>query len=172
MPTGKATGGEMIGAAKCSRILRGKDLPERLRGDFGNQPRPGRTTDLIADDPQDFALTCEPLHGQHEILSARSVNPAQPENQMGSTRSPHGFIANTCVNCHTIEGFSSGTIGPNLTHVGSRETIGAGILVNNLENLTRWVEDAQAIKPDCHMPNLDLGRQQSAQVAAYLEGLK
>ncbi len=116
---------------------------------------------VIAESPADFAAWI-----QHQL------QPPAPPTTAAAGEGAGLYLSHTCVNCHTIEGFSTATIGPNLTHVGSRETIGAGILVNNLENLTRWVENAQAIKPDCHMPDLDLSRQQSAQIAAYLEGLK
>src|SRR5579884_1420360 len=37
------------------------------------------------------------------------------------------FLGNTCVQCHAISGTSAGgTVGPNLTHVGSRWAIAAG----------------------------------------------
>jgi cytochrome c oxidase subunit 2 len=63
------------------------------------------------------------------------------------------FIANGCGACHTIRGVSeSGAIGPDLTHFGARNTIGAGTLPNTPENLRRWIADAPSIKPGVHMP--------------------
>ncbi|HEY3118102.1 MAG TPA: cytochrome c oxidase subunit II [Chloroflexota bacterium] len=65
------------------------------------------------------------------------------------------FQSGACPGCHTIRGTpAQGKVGPDLTHVGSRTTIASGVLTNNLENLTRWVTDAQAVKPEAKMPTL------------------
>jgi cytochrome c oxidase subunit 2 len=41
------------------------------------------------------------------------------------------FESNTCVNCHTIQGTSAqGRVSPDLTHFGSRSTVGAGVAAN------------------------------------------
>ncbi|MBM3935222.1 MAG: cytochrome c oxidase subunit II [SAR202 cluster bacterium] len=57
--------------------------------------------------------------------------------------------AGQCFACHTIEGVARarGRTGPNLTHLGSRTTIAAGILENNQENLRKWIADPEALKP-------------------------
>jgi cytochrome c oxidase subunit 2 len=75
--------------------------------------------------------------------------------------------ANICMNCH-----AGGQIGPDLTHVGDRQTLGAGVISNTVENLTRWIEDPQKIKPGCHMPDLHLTSTEAHDIAVYLEGLK
>src|SRR2546430_13219911 len=62
-----------------------------------------------------------------------------------------------CVGCHTIQGVSGGVIGPDLTHVGSRRTIAAGLLPNTPENLAAWLRAPERIKPGAKMPNLGLG---------------
>ena len=72
-----------------------------------------------------------------------------------------------CVNCHVID-----FIGPNLTHFGSRETLGAGVLTNTPENLYKWLADPQAIKPGVYMPNLNLTQDQINALVAYLEASK
>jgi cytochrome c oxidase subunit 2 len=96
-----------------------------------------------------------------------------------------------CLACHTIRGMPTmiGIIGPNLTHVGSRTTIGAGLYPNDPRHLARWVKNAPAMKPGIAMPALGTGEydpvnlkstvkvggfsdQQIADIVAYLSSLK
>jgi cytochrome c oxidase subunit 2 len=80
-----------------------------------------------------------------------------------------------------------GTIGPNLTHIGSRIAIGAGMYVNDTPHLARWIKNARAMKPGNIMPTLGKGEydpqmkttmpsglsdQQVADLVAYLQALK
>ncbi|MDQ3809809.1 MAG: cytochrome c oxidase subunit II [Chloroflexota bacterium] len=63
------------------------------------------------------------------------------------------FLQNTCVNCHAIRGLAAqAQVGPDLTHLASRSTIGAGVLANTPANLRDWIRNAQAIKPGVLMP--------------------
>lgn len=58
------------------------------------------------------------------------------------------FSANQCIGCHTVRGHEGGgVVGPDLTHVGSRTTIAAGLLENTEENLYRWITEPQHVKP-------------------------
>jgi cytochrome c oxidase subunit 2 len=82
------------------------------------------------------------------------------------------FAASACVGCHTVRGASSGVIGPDLTHFGSRKTLGAGILPNTAENLTAWIRDPQDLKPGAKMPALGITERQARAIAAYLLSLK
>ncbi len=78
-----------------------------------------------------------------------------------------------CVNCHAIKGtMAEGKFGPDLTHLMSRQTIGSGMIKNNIGTLSAWVFDPQEIKPGCQMPSMKLSRQESTQVAMYLATLK
>jgi cytochrome c oxidase subunit 2 len=76
------------------------------------------------------------------------------------------------MNCHTIRGVTSATVGPDLTHVAERATLAAGALENTLDNMTRWVYDPQVIKPGCNMPTIGLTMEESRKIAEYLEGLE
>ena len=83
------------------------------------------------------------------------------------------FFANSCVNCHTIGGTSAqGKFGPDLTHLMSRETLGAGAVRNTPDNLRLWVRDPQKFKVGCLMPNMQLTDQEVDQIAAYLQTLR
>jgi cytochrome c oxidase subunit II len=78
-----------------------------------------------------------------------------------------------CGSCHAIRGTSlKGTFGPDLTHFGSRGGIAAYTLKNTPENLLRWIQDPQVVKPECKMPRVPLPLQQQQQLVAYLEELK
>lgn len=83
------------------------------------------------------------------------------------------FMQRTCSNCHRIAGTPAvGVAGPDLTHIGSRETLLAGMMVNNEENLTRWIQHPQQIKPGAHMPDFLLSGDEAKAIAAYLYSLK
>ncbi len=94
-----------------------------------------------------------------------------------------------CISCHTIAGtMMSGQIGPNLTHVGSRNTIGAGLYPNDAKHLALWIKNARLMKPGVTMFTLGKGQidpqtgaipasavlsdQQIADIVAYLRALK
>jgi cytochrome c oxidase subunit 2 len=76
------------------------------------------------------------------------------------------FETNTCRNCHALAGLPAATanVGPDLTNLGDRSTLGAGVLPNSKENLAKWLADPQRYKPGCYMPDFHLS-------AADLQGL-
>ena len=84
------------------------------------------------------------------------------------------FLANGCGACHAVRGTeANGRIGPDLTRVGSRRTIGAGILDNTTENLARFITETEAIKPGSRMPSYNmLSREDATAIASYLGSLK
>lgn len=83
------------------------------------------------------------------------------------------FFATACINCHSIgETKARGTFGPDLTHLMSRETLGAGTVPNTAEKLQAWVRDPQTIKEGCNMPNMQLTENELNQIVAYLLSLK
>jgi len=83
------------------------------------------------------------------------------------------FMSAGCGPCHTIRGTAAGgVLGPDLTHIAGRRTIGAGTLANTPANLARWIADPQAIKPGNKMPRIPLTSQQLTDVVAYLGTLR
>jgi cytochrome c oxidase subunit 2 len=83
------------------------------------------------------------------------------------------FLGSSCVYCHTIKGTNaSGTLGPDLTHIASRATIGAGILPNTPGNLAGWIINSQAIKPGNFMPPMALDPDQLQAILAYFQTLQ
>jgi cytochrome c oxidase subunit 2 len=102
------------------------------------------------------------------------------------------FSSSACIGCHAIAGNPSamGNIGPNLTHFGSRATIGAGSFPNTPAYLALWIKNARLMKPGILMPTLGMNEydpvlkarvtkaqgglddQQIADIVAYLWALK
>lgn len=79
----------------------------------------------------------------------------------------------SCTSCHAIRGTpASASVGPDLTHVASRETLAAGRLKNTAKNLANWLHEPEVIKPGCKMPNLHLTGDQQDALVAYLETLQ
>ena len=83
------------------------------------------------------------------------------------------FLSNVCVNCHAIAGTpAAGAAGPDLTHVASRATIGAGVLANDVAHMRAWLADPQRYKPGSLMPRVPLSDADLDALAAYLGALK
>jgi cytochrome c oxidase subunit 2 len=88
------------------------------------------------------------------------------------------FASKGCVGCHAITGYPGAVsrVGPDLTHVGSRQHIVAGWLENTPENMARWLRDPNEVKPDNVMGTaIKLGTLQDNEIealTAYLESLK
>lgn len=83
------------------------------------------------------------------------------------------FLASGCGGCHAIRGTAAqGVIGPDLTHVGSRQTLGAGVLPNNQPAFARWIAHHQDVKPGTHMPPFEFFSDEDVLLLArYLDGL-
>ena len=84
------------------------------------------------------------------------------------------FLAEGCGACHAIRGTpAKGGFGPDLTHVGGRESLGAGILPVEPEAFARWIAHTDVVKPEVDMPSyghLDAARLRA--LAHYLDGLE
>jgi cytochrome c oxidase subunit II len=89
------------------------------------------------------------------------------------------FAQKTCNTCHTVRGHGAmGVQGPELTHIGARTTIAAGLLENNSDQLRRWIRDPGSVKPGNKMAkayidnNIKLNDEEQVALVAYLESLK
>jgi cytochrome c oxidase subunit II len=125
--------------------------------------------------------------GPHAMMALHVValEPAQFEQWLDRQRQPAVstpltksgealFLSTGCNGCHAIRGTAaSGVIGPDLTHVGSRLSLAAGVLSNTAEAISRWISDNQHIKPNNRMlPFTILGEADLAALGAYLESLQ
>jgi cytochrome c oxidase subunit II len=84
------------------------------------------------------------------------------------------FLQSGCGACHSVRGTrADGVIGPDLTHVGARLSLGAGALPNQTLDFERWVSSTSRLKPGAHMPPFGmLPRTELSALAAFLESLK
>jgi cytochrome c oxidase subunit 2 len=113
--------------------------------------------------PEDFA-----------VWLTRQREPARPPAQPLAAYGQELFLANGCGACHTIRGTpADGVVGPDLTHVGSRLSLGAGSLPNDSEAFVRWIAHTEDVKPGVHMPAFGMLPSEDVQaLAAYLDGLQ
>ncbi|HEY2376698.1 MAG TPA: cytochrome c oxidase subunit II [Gemmatimonadaceae bacterium] len=153
---------------------------------------PGDTNDirLRAERPGEYRGQCAEYCGlQHAHMAFTVVaddsatfarwwraqlEPATPPADSLTQLGQRVFVNGPCVVCHTVRGTPArGQIAPDLTHVGSRRTIAAGVLPNSLGALEGWIANAQSLKPGTQMPNITQfnGRELRA-LAAYVYSLK
>jgi cytochrome c oxidase subunit 2 len=140
-----------------------------------------------------FKVIVDPPDKFDQWVQAYKLGPnpaaAQAVGVANVTQAPAAF--SLCLGCHRINGVtqtSSGgaiapqvtgmqgaeTNGPNLTLLGCRTTIGAGILSNTPDNLKKWLEDPGAVKPGNFMATQikkgTLKPDQINELVTYLEG--
>jgi cytochrome c oxidase subunit 2 len=117
---------------------------------------------VIAEEPADFERWADAQRApamqatDEEIATGRDV-----------------FMAKPCAGCHTIRGTAAAAKpGPDLTHVGGRRTIGAGLFETTRGSLAAWIADPQTLKPGNNMPLVPLSPDELRAVSAYLTSLK
>lgn len=102
------------------------------------------------------------------------AQPAKAPEESQALQGRDIFMNNACVLCHTVRGTPArGKVGPELTHLASRNRIAGGMMRNNTANLMAWVTHAQSLKPGSQMPDLTAftGEELHALVA-YLQTLE
>ncbi len=124
--------------------------------------------EVVAMAPDDFTLWL----AAQEAPAARPTDPA-------AIRGAEVFTREGCGACHTVRGSdlpdteARGAVGPDLTHVGSRLSLGAGTLGTTLEDFETWIAHTGAIKPEVEMPAYDhLSAGDLSDLAQYLKGLE
>ncbi len=107
---------------------------------------------------------------QRWLASRRRPAVRSAANNRGQTL----FMQSGCAACHRVAGTAAnGLAGPDLTYVGARRTLGAGIMPNNRGTMIAWIGDSQSIKPGNRMPSYDmLPGEDTAAIAAWLETLR
>jgi cytochrome c oxidase subunit II len=118
---------------------------------------------LLAQPPDEYAAWVE-----------QQLKPAFEPSTPLAVAGEQTFIDGPCVMCHQIRGtIAGGRVGPDLTHVGSRQYLAANTLPNNDAYLEAWITHAQSFKPEAQMPDLTQfdGRQLQGLVA-YLRQLQ
>jgi cytochrome c oxidase subunit 2 len=114
---------------------------------------------VVAQTPNDFAA-----------WQQQQAKPIAQASQTAAQKGAQVFAARTCANCHAVNGGDKApNVGPNLAHLASRTTLGAGIINNTPQELAIWLKNPQAIKPESLMPNLYLTDDEVQALVAYLE---
>ena len=152
---------------------------------------PGRANEIwfIADRPGVYRGQCAEFCGTQHAKMALTVV-AEPEDQfqrwLTAQRSPAASPTTPseqrgreivergpCAMCHAIQGSTAGArTAPDLTHIATRSTIGAGSVPNTRGYLAGWIADPQHVKPGNKMPAPGLSSEQLLAVLDYLESLK
>jgi cytochrome c oxidase subunit II len=152
---------------------------------------PGKNIKLLiqADKPGVYEGQCAEFCGtQHAnmrflvVAESPAAFAAWKERQLGSPAPPTDelrarglqvFMTSRCSSCHAIAGVDAyGTVGPDLTHVASRQRLAMGTLNNDHQHLSRWIADPQREKPGVPMPSTPLSAEDQRALLAYLEGLR
>ena len=153
---------------------------------------PGRTTQLRlrADHAGVFRGQCaEYCGGPHALMALEVVAVPPPEfeawlqGQARPAAEPAAgiagrgrelFIAAGCGACHAVRGTpAAGTVGPDLTHLGSRRSVGLDTAAMSQANIARFIRDGQHIKPGNLMPPFRIFAPADLDaVAAYLAELR
>lgn len=148
-----------------NRIRIQADRPNRYRGscaEYCGEEHARMILLVVAQNPDDY----ERWVSNQLQEAAAPTNPQQSEGQQL-------FMTRACSLCHTIRGtLAQATVGPDLTHLASRQKIAANLLDNNTANLAAWSTHAQALKPGVYMPNIsEFDGEQLNALVAYLQNL-
>lgn len=149
---------------------------------------PGRSNLLVlrAEQPGVYRAQCAEYCGMQHAWMALDVvahapgdyerwleREARPQRGAGEERGRALFDSAGCSNCHTIRGTSAaGRLGPDLTHVASRRTLGAGALTMSRGALAGWIADSQRHKPGNLMPAMQLTSEELNVLVDYVGGLE
>jgi cytochrome c oxidase subunit 2 len=152
---------------------------------------PGRTNRMViqADRPGVYRGQCAEYCGlQHAQMAfyviaeeradydrwlARAARPARAPETPETERGRALFVELGCGTCHTVRGVSDGQLGPDLSQVGARRSIGAGLLPGGVGNIAAWIASTQQLKPGADMPSYDrLPGPDLRALAAYLAALE
>lgn len=111
--------------------------------------------------------------GDFDAWLAAEAADAVPPADDRAARGAQVFQSEGCGACHTIRGTDAvGEVGPDLTHIGSRQTLGAGRSKVTLEDLSVWINHTEMLKPEVKMPSYDLQPEALDDLAHFLEGLE
>jgi cytochrome c oxidase subunit 2 len=117
---------------------------------------------FVAEKPEDF----------DQWMQASSTDAPQPTTD-SQRRGQQVFLSNQCMMCHTINGTNArATVGPDLTHIASRDMLASGAIPNTRGYLAGWIANPQNIKPGVRMPPNTLPSDDLNALVDYLESLK
>lgn len=117
-------------------------------------------------------VIAQKLDDYQQWLAERKKPAVTPASKLALTGASI-FNSSTCANCHSIKGTEAlGVAGPDLTHVASRKTLLTGLMLNNKQNLEKWINDPQSVKPGALMPRFIFKKDTINALVEYLSSLK
>jgi cytochrome c oxidase subunit 2 len=156
----------------------------RLGGKIDMIPGRHNKIRLQADLPGTFRGQCSEFCGTqhtHMILNVQAHEEDDFEAWLQARREPQvtalpgaagATFAARCGECHRVVGITDGQRAPDLTDLGSRASLGAGVLANEPGAVLRWLQEHQRLKPGNAMPlNDDLDPDHLSAIADWLETL-
>ncbi|MBV9573962.1 MAG: cytochrome c oxidase subunit II [Acidobacteriales bacterium] len=118
-----------------------------------------------------FSIVAEPVD-EFKAWEQQQLKIAAEPSTSEAVRGREVFLTHACLMCHTIRGTDAGSrLGPDLTHVASRNMIAAETLPNTAGALAGWIVDPQRIKPGTAMSPNPLAPDDLQAVVAYLQSL-
>lgn len=101
-----------------------------------------------------------------DVMAQQMVPGGEPE------KAPQVMRAYGCGTCHTIPGVAgaNGAVGPKLDRLASQSFL-AGQLPNTADNLIKWIQHPQEIRPGVDMPDMGVTDTDARNIAAYLYSL-
>jgi cytochrome c oxidase subunit 2 len=119
-----------------------------------------------------FSIIAEPVD-KFQAWQQQQLKPAVEPMNFNANRGREVFLTHTCVMCHTIRGTDAGSrVGPDLTHIASRNMIAAETLPNTVGALAGWIVDPQRIKPGTQMSPNPLAPDDLQALVVYLQSLQ
>jgi cytochrome c oxidase subunit 2 len=120
-----------------------------------------------------FAVIVQEPHEFAAWLETQAKPAAEPSDPLAA-QGRAVFLQNGCGACHTIRGtVADGVVGPDLTHVGGRRSLGAGTVPNGTDEFRQWIARTDVVKPGVHMPAFGMLPERDLRaLAAYLESLQ
>jgi cytochrome c oxidase subunit II len=104
---------------------------------------------------------------------ARLGAPAALPDTEAERRGQQAFLQAACAACHTVRGTAAaGMVGPDLSEVGSRWSLGAGAIPNDAGHLGGWIANSQTVKPGNAMPPQPVDADRLPDLIAYLQSLR
>lgn len=163
---------------RVNRLLLSVDAPGVHRGacaEFCGAQHARMALHVVALPPAEF-----------DAWLAAQARPAAPPDSPLLARGRRAFEQARCGACHALReagapdagrpllrGADDAAGGPDLTHVGARLHLGAGVLRNQPGAMLAWISDVQAHKPGTRMPGFGhLGPAELEPLAAYLSQLR
>jgi cytochrome c oxidase subunit 2 len=111
--------------------------------------------------------------GDYDAWVAQQAAPAARPSTASERSGAAAFTELPCASCHTVRGTDAdGTAGPDLTHLASRPSLGAGVVPNDRGHLGGWIANSQTIKPGNLMPPVPMDPAQLQGLLDYLESLR